>query len=144
MRRVLFPVLAVSAALPAQTLAVGYDPVISDLKCFAVYTRELGTISDEVGDGSGMVESGQVFFAGKLYGRDPRFDLAAAFKRYPTAVDPDHSEDDLDRCDEEISMREHAMDMASLTLSNEDERAYADKSIQIAAVRGGIPAHAGR
>ena len=143
MRRFLLPALATLAVLPAQSLAVGYDPVVSDLKCFAVYTREMGTVSDDE-DASGSVEAGQVFFAGKLYGRDPRFDLAAAFKRYPTAVDPDHADDDLDRCEEEIALREHAMDAASLTLSTEDERAYAAKSIQIAARSGGLSQHAGR
>lgn len=143
MRRVLFPALATLAVLPAQSLAVGYDPVVADLKCFATYTRALSAAAEN-DDTSAMIESGQTFFAGKLYGRDPQFDIATAFRRYPTSVDPDHSDDDLDRCDDEIALREHAMDMASLSLSSEDERAYAAKSIQIAAVHGGIAARAGR
>lgn len=143
MRRVLLPALAMLATIPAQSLAIGYDPVVADLKCFATYTRALG-MAAENDDTSAMIESGQTFFAGKLYGRDPQFDIATAFRRYPTSVDPDHSDDDLDRCDEEIGLREHAMDMASLALSSEDERAYAAKSIQIAAVRGGTAARAGR
>jgi hypothetical protein len=87
---------------------------LSDLKCMVAISAAQSDAKPE--DQAGM-EAGTMYFAGKLNGRDPRFDYAAAVGASAAALDAMNMQAELQRCGAELEALAKAMDVATAKLN---------------------------
>lgn len=74
------------------------DPVFDDMKCFVVIAELPETIedADEELEQSAMMMV--AYFVGKMFGRDPGFDIAQANETYADRIDAMDYEIEFERC----------------------------------------------
>lgn len=101
----LFPLAAVLlAGAPAQ--AQSGDPVYDDTKCLVASGSEDPSASQE--DKDALLTLG-VFFMGKLYGRNPSFDIEKYINSKGGALDQIDTAKELLRCSDELGKRGAAL-----------------------------------
>lgn len=95
------------AAAAGSAGGASQSPQLLDLKCMAAFGSASETAAAE--DKSGL-ETGTMYFAGKLYGRDPRFDFNAASSAAAQALETMDLQAELLRCGAELEALSKAMD----------------------------------
>jgi len=94
-------ILSVEAgAAPAATDDPMKDPELLDLMCFSVFGNPPEDADDEVKHGFELIT---LFFAGKLYGRNPGFSMLAAANRHGLTIDMMDVKAQMERCLEEFT-----------------------------------------
>jgi hypothetical protein len=107
--------VALAAAASLAGGAHAQTAQLADLKCMVAISAAQSDAKPE--DQAGM-EAGTMYFAGKLNGRDPRFDYAAAVGAAAQALDAMNMRAELQRCGAELEALAKAMDVATAKLDD--------------------------
>ncbi len=89
---------------------------IHDIQCFVATSSLIGNSNKSVSM-VGMMDS--FFFAGQLFGAEPKIDLTAALKEYGSHLGPDQIKSLLVECGAEMKARGHEMTAAGEELEHE-------------------------
>lgn len=101
---------AISAPAPANL------PELGDVRCLAVYSYLAGA-PDPASDEAKLV-NGILYFTGKLYGRNPGYDLPAGLKAALIWLGEAGVKAELPRCSQELDTANARLDAASKALSH--------------------------
>jgi hypothetical protein len=111
MKRILLSALAMAtitqAAPSAAQTASAVD--LSDMSCLLAAAEEDPTATKEVSDSMTLLA---IYYVGKLYGRNPAFDMDSFVRTNADALDKMSAEGGLVRCSEELGKRGDALTRA--------------------------------
>lgn len=93
-----------AAILMATPAGAQDDPNRADVRCLLAMTALMRNPQTQAAGGAGTL-----YFTGKIDGRDVKFDLQGATKREFSRMDPMEYRREIQRCGEELKVRNEAL-----------------------------------
>lgn len=105
--------LSIAALMLAQAAPVPSSSASADARCIAVFSYVAANDRTH----AALAHAGVLYFAGKLYGRNPHTDLTAVLRSAGEAISA-NPKADLARCSDEAEAAVHALARAGRTIGS--------------------------